>query len=249
MQLKFITLNIWRGNLLSKIIAFLKEEGPDICVMQEVFNGSSLELLKNFRSFSLIKQHLGYPHGVFGPAFLDVTTPDHVENGNALFSKYPILSHQIAFYDVPYGEYMDVPEKYEFCPRNLQHAVIEVNSERLNVFNTHGIYGLEGKDHARRLHMSQTIVDAIKAKQNVILAGDFNLPPNTKTIRNVEKHLTNVFKDELVTTFNMKRKDNQDYGKVVVDMIFVSKNIKVLEHYCPKVDISDHFPLVCALEF
>ena len=54
-----------------------------------------------------------------------------------------------------------------------------------------------------------------------------------------------MFKDELKTTFNMKRKTDPGYAAAVVDMIFISKNIEVISHDCPQVDISDHLPLVC----
>ena len=93
--------------------------------------------------------------------------------------------------------------------------------------------------------MSKIIRDQIKDKENVILAGDFNVRPDTKTIHNIEKVLKNVFKDELVTTFNMKRKTNPGYATAVVDMIFISHNTAVVSHSCPPVDISDHLPLVC----
>jgi endonuclease/exonuclease/phosphatase family metal-dependent hydrolase len=118
----------------------------------------------------------------------------------------------------------------------------------LNIFNIHGIWGLDSKDNERRLKMSKIIVDEIKNKENVILAGDFNVNPNTKTIENIELYLKNVFKDELKTTFNMKQKVGKGYVTSVVDMIFVSKYINAIRHYCPDLDISDHLPMVCILE-
>ena len=96
--------------------------------------------------------------------------------------------------------------------------------------------------------MSRTIVESVKDMDRVILAGDFNLPPQNETIRNIEKHLTSVFGDALITTFNMKRKENPDYGKVAVDMIFASKNLKIIKRISPQVDVSDHLPLVCVVE-
>ena len=248
MKIKFLTLNIWRGKLIKNVLAFLRKEDADIVVLQEVFNGLNQKLNPQYRAFSIVKRELGYPHSLFAPAFLDISADSQVENGNAIFSKFPINTHRIHFFDVPYGTYIDAPGNYERCPRILVHAQLQVETRRLNVFNIHGIYGLSGEDNQRRLAMSKTIVSLIKNKENVILAGDFNLPPQTETIRNIEKHLTSVFGDTLITTFNMKRKENPDYGKVAVDMIFVSKNLKIIKRISPQVDVSDHLPLVCVVE-
>lgn len=46
----------------------------------------------------------------------------------------------------------------------------------------------------------------------------------------------------------MKRKTNKSFAISVVDMIFVSKNIKVIDKNCPNIDITDHLPLICTLE-
>ena len=248
MQLKFLTLNILKGDLLNKVIDFLRKEDPDIVVLQEVYNGTDSFRARKYRSFSVIKQELGIPHGAFAPAFLDVTEGRNVDNGNAIFSKFPIRSSHVVFFDVPYGSYIDSPENYAHCPRNLLRTILNVDSREIDVINTHGIWGLDGKDSKRRLKMSQTIVKNVQDKELVILAGDFNLQPSTRTIGNIEKHLRNVFADELQTTFNMKRKTHPGYAAAVVDMIFVSKSFRTLDHYCPQVDVSDHLPLVCILE-
>jgi len=96
--------------------------------------------------------------------------------------------------------------------------------------------------------MGGIIAQNIKDKENVILAGDFNVSPNTKTMEQVEKYLCNIFKNELTSTFNMKRKTKSGYAAAVVDMIFISKNIKVINKKSPNIDISDHLPLVSTLE-
>ncbi|MBI3620307.1 hypothetical protein HY214_04160 [Candidatus Roizmanbacteria bacterium] len=95
--------------------------------------------------------------------------------------------------------------------------------------------------------MSKVIIDEIKDKENIILAGDFNVKPKTKTITDIENYLVNVFKNELKSTFNMRQKTDPGYATAVVDMIFVSRNFKVAKHSCPDIDVSDHLPLVAEL--
>ena len=111
----------------------------------------------------------------------------------------------------------------------------------------HGLWELSGGDTPERLKMSEIIVQEVGNKRKVILAGDFNLRPNIQTVQNIEKHLANVFKDQLRTTFNLKRKDLKKfpgYASTVVDMIFTSKDVSILSRGSPNVDVSDHMPLV-----
>lgn len=250
MKIKFTTLNIWNGGkLFDSVVSFIKKEDPDIIVMQEVCDSENLKFENRFRTMEVFKKELGFPYYVFAPAFLDTRHIGNIEEGNAVFSKLPISSQKITFLDMPYGKFDSEHNRhFGLIPSIVQYAVVALNNIKLNVFNVHGVWGLDGKDNKKRLKMSEIIVNEIKNKENVVLAGDFNVQPNTKTIQNIEKYLKNVFKDELKTTFNMKHKDKGEYATAVVDMIFVSKNIKVVDRYCPQFDVSDHFPLVCTLE-
>ena len=250
MEIKFVTLNIWSGGrLLDEIVSFIKKENPDIIAMQEVRNGKDSRLEKPFRTMEIFKKELGFPHYAFSPAFINTLSIGNIEEGNAIFSMFPIIHDKVTFFGKQYGEFNSEDSKhFELIPGILQHAVIEHQSLKLNIFNAHGIWGFDGKDNEGRLKMSKIIVDEVKDKKNVILAGDFNVKPNTKTIQNIEKYLKNVFKGELTTTFNMKQKVGEGYATSVVDMVFVSKNIRVIKHFCSEVDISDHMPLVCILE-
>jgi endonuclease/exonuclease/phosphatase family metal-dependent hydrolase len=79
---------------------------------------------------------------------------------------------------------------------------------------------------------------------------DLTKPQRTQSVAKLEERLVNVFKDERVASFNPKQKDfvTTGYAYAVVDMVFVSPNIKVLSHIQPDVDVSDHMPQVVELE-
>lgn len=251
MKIKFITLNIWDGGrLLDSIISFIKKENPDVVALQEVYDGKNPNLEKRFRTTEILQKELDFPYFVFSPAFTDAKFSEKVEQGNAILSRFPILDNNVIFF-VPYGKFeLETKSKdYRHMPSILQSADVGLeNNVKLSVCNIHGIWDFDGEDNDRRLKMSRIIVDQIKNKKNIILAGDFNIKPNTKTIGNIESHLKNVFKNELSGTFNMKHKKGDGYQTSAVDMVFVGKHLKVLEHYCPNIDVSDHLPLVCVLE-
>jgi len=250
MTIKFITINILHGGeWLDKVLEFIDNEKPDIVAMQEVCESTDGNLPRNLRTTSVLKEHYPDYHLTFVPDKLSIKE-GHVESGVAILSRYPIIKQEVAFFGVPYGYYPEPPEKKDFSldPQNLLHATIDADGTALNVMNVHGVWGFDGEDNPRRLLMSEMIIKRIQGQANVILAGDFNTRPHTKTMLNLEKYLTNVFKDELKTTFNVPRRGPGGYDTSVVDAMYISKNIKVIEHYCPQVDISDHLPLVATLE-
>ncbi len=96
--------------------------------------------------------------------------------------------------------------------------------------------------------MSQTIIEQTAGKQHIIVAGDTNAKYTNPVMRKIEENLTNVFGDSLTTSFNMRRKTNPGYGTAVVDMIYASNDLTILDRDCPEIDVSDHLPLVTTFE-
>lgn len=249
--LKFICLNLWNGGrLFDHVLAFLRAEQADIIALQEVNNGHDPAWDRRFRSLDVLLPQLPYPYHAFSPAFLEMREPPHVDNGNAILSRFPINNNREVFFDIPYGPYTDpAPGDYTHVPRNLQHAEVDFHGITLNVFNAQGIWGFDGNDHERRLAMGATIAAAVAGKPRVILAGDFNVQEGTKTTDLIEQQLTPVFKkDKRVSSFNINHKTGGGYGTAVVDMVFVSPDIRVVHHEQSDADVSDHKALVCAFE-
>lgn len=249
MKIKYLSLNILRGGILfDEMLGFLKREDADIVALQEVYNGHGDDLARNLRSFDELREALSYEHTVFAPAYRDANFGG-IEQGQAIFSKFPILSRETIWYDMPFEKIASSSvEDAEFAPRNLLYCTIRANCTVLNVFNTHGIWGRDGDDNPRRFAMVDTILKTVGSKQNVILSGDFNLKNTTLAVRKLREQLFDVFGDELISSFNMRQKTDPRFASIVVDMIFVSPDIKVLEKYCPPVDISDHLPLIANFE-
>jgi len=262
MEIKFLTLNILNGKFLDKCIEFLKKESPDIFVLQEVYKGGNISGENRYRSFEIIRAEFKDYFYFFTPEFYKIIDGSKVDEANVIFSRFPLFNQTSIYYSNSYGERrVENPEQFINTARNLQYVQIKTGNKIINVFNTHGVWGADGKDNEERLKMSKVICGKVKGLDNVILAGDFNVEPDTRTIKNMETYLKNIFKGELKTTFNMKVKtpivkklsffdenDLKGFSKSVVDMIFVSLDVKVVDHYCPKVDVSDHFPLVTILE-
>lgn len=167
-KIKFITLNIWQGgNLLDEARAFLKKENPDILAMQEVYDSKNASYERKYRTCDVAKEAMGFSHVAFSPAFLDTRTIGNIDRGNAILSKFPIVSNDTMYYDMPYGPYDEEHDTihYEQLPMCFQRSIVSIDGEDYYICNAQGIWGVDGKDNQRRLTMSKQIVRQIKDKK------------------------------------------------------------------------------------
>lgn len=252
MTIKVISINLWRGGiLLDKIIDFLRVESPDIVFMQEVHDGAAPELEPRLRSIKILTKELGYAYSAFAPAFLDIKTGTN--EGNAILSRFPLGEQQITFFREPYGERDEMdPATFPTSPRNMQQMDCQTPAGTLHLVNFHGVWDLDGDNFGeRRREMRDVILKTIEGKQNIIMAADTNARTDNQAIRDIASVIPSVFKNALVTTMNVRRKDLKKfpgYATAPVDIICASPNIKVASYSCPDADISDHLPLIATFE-
>ncbi|MGB4966103.1 MAG: endonuclease/exonuclease/phosphatase family protein [Microgenomates group bacterium] len=249
MRFKFIQLNLWfSGKLLDNAIEFLNKERPDILALQEVYWPQANRSENRFNSLQILKKELGLDHMDFAPSFLDVGVEDSLW-GLAVMSKYPLIKSQSTYINGSFHAYVrDKLTDFGDLPRNLQHSTIEINNAPLHILNIHGIWGFDENDNERRLEMADRIIAQIPFNEPTILCGDLNVGQHTKTIAKLERRLRNVFKGELTTSFNTNIKKGGGFATSVVDFVFVSNHLRILNHTAPLVDVSDHLPLVCEFE-
>ncbi len=249
MKIKVITLNLWHGgDLMDKILDFLIKEDPDIIFCQEANNGRLAGVPRGLNTLTIFAEKLRDYNQIFFPLLFWSKEPK-IEQGLLTLSRFRIAEKGLTFFGPEYSYYPMPIEKNDWSgdPSAISQSVAVTEAGEIDLFNVHGVWGYDGADSEIRLKMSSIIVDKIGSSKKAILAGDFNMFPNTESIGNIEKNLHSVFGTELKTTHNLSRKPSS-YGQGPVDMMFVTKNIKVLAHYCPEVDISDHLPLVATLE-
>lgn len=253
MNIKVISLNLWwGGHLFPAIIDFLKTEDADIVALQEVYDGKDPKLAENYRSIEVLRARLSYPYYDFAEAYQESLPSGKIPHGNAVLSKLPITERALSYLAEPTAdniEYRDIPEHWPIFPAPLQHVEIDTPSGKVNLFNMHGVWDMDGDSYSpRRQRMSQVMVAETSTKANVILTGDSNAKPTNPAMLALEKHLKPVFGPDLESTFNMRRKDNPGYATAAVDHMYVSPNLKVVSYDCPNVDISDHLPLAVTFE-
>lgn len=254
MRLKFISLNAWIGGVLfDEIVTFLRKEDADVVVLQEVLEGTDRSLPVQYQTVTALQEQLKYPYQDFEASCIDRFPWGDIPNGNAILSKFPIIDRGAT----PLDGHLDsdrprepfAPDSWPVTPRTVQHVTLNTPAGEVNVFNFQGVWDLDGDNVSpQRQKMVDALLSATADKRNVILAGDTNAKPTNPAMKPLENNLTSVFGTSLISTFNMRRKTNPGYGTAAVDMIYTSRNLRVIEKHCPDIDVSDHLPLVATFE-
>lgn len=165
-------------------------------------------------------------------------------------SKFPITSATNEFYYKHYEYMLDWSNwKQEDHGRAVQVVELSVQGQPLQILNVHGIWSKTRQGDERTLAQCKYIALAAQ-RRNIptIIAGDFNLAPDSESIQYMNKQFRNLVTEHNVTSTRPDFKDEIDSGKNVVDYIFVNDKIEVSHFEVIDTDISDHLPLLLEFE-
>ncbi len=261
--MKLISLNTWGGKIYKPLMDFIKQNSQttDIFCFQEVYNTTSnikqyrdiranlldelITILPDFQSSYSIEIR-GFD-SIPDPVKFDLTV------GKALFIKNNIKVQDKG--DILlYGNRSEKLLKNDFSnlPVTLQYINLVIQNEPLLVCNIHGTAFPGSKlDTDLRLEHSKKLSKFLRAQQGIkIVAGDFNLLPQTQSIKILEKDMRNLIQEFNIpkTRSNLspyyKKPDFQKFA----DYVFVSKEINVKDFEVPDIEISDHLPLILEFE-
>jgi len=246
--MKLISLNTWGGRAGKEILLdFLKKHADvEVFCLQEVWNGgehmlketgggvklegSTPQLLSEIQK--VLPGHMCY----FRPHLGDFY-------GLALFVKNSLMVHEEGEIFV-YKERGYVSEQdFGNHARNIQYLTIDTANGPQTIINFHGLWNGRGKDDAEeRLLQSANIVNFISTLAHpFVLVGDFNLNPETESLKTLEAFpLRNLIKEHGITSTRShlytKESRYADYAFVTGEVDVA--NFKVLDE-----PVSDHLPL------
>lgn len=260
--MKLISLNTWGGKIYQPLINFIRQHSKDtdIFCFQEIFNTTSNikqyngirtnllnELIKILPDFSFY-----YSVEVSGFDENAKHTNFNLTVGKAIFIR---KSFQVNSENdlLLYGNRLEkcLKEDFSNLAVTMQCVNFTANNKPYIICNIHGISFPGSKlDTKLRLEHSRKIIDYLKDKKGTkILIGDFNLLPETKSIGFLEKEMRNLIKEYKIQLTRSKL--TPYYGKEnfqpFADYTFVSDWVEVESFEVPKVEISDHLPMI--LEF
>lgn len=257
--MKLISLNAWGGKVFEPLMQFIQEnsQDTDIFCFQEIFDtkdnqtesaGFRLNLYQEISK--ILPNHQGYSAptlekyiaGSFQPNFIDFD----LSWGLAIFIKKDLTVINHGDFFVFGKRYSFDPKDLNSIPRNVQYINFEKNGKLFTICNVHGIWIKGTKDdRPTRIEQSEKINDFINQQRGEkIVCGDFNLNPDTQSIKILEENLKNLIKE-----FNIKTTRNKYFPgeEQFADYTFVSPGISVKEFDVPELEVSDHLPMI--LEF
>lgn len=260
--MKLISLNTYGGRFFSPLFKFIKlhSKNTDIFCLQEIFSSSSYR-----RQFPEYRANLLQEISSLLPNFTYFFDPVHekmdintsgvsfdFKHGLAIFVKKTIEILNYKSYFIYRDKVVNsIKKDYSDIPVNIQFLSFLNENKTYIVANFHGAsYPGSKLDTLKRIRQSEKIMEIFKTTKGAkILTGDFNLLPETKSIKIIEENLRNLIKE-----FNIKKTRSNlspffgtsDFQKFA-DYTFVSKDVIVENFKVPEVQISDHLPMI--LEF
>ena len=131
--------------------------------------------------------------------------------------------------------------------RNLQWLKCRFNNQPYTILNVHGLWNGKGKtDSPERIAQSQRIRSFVEGESTPkIVCGDFNLRPDTESVKILEEGMNNLIK-----TYNITSTRTSLYPKKekFADYIFTSPDIAIKSFEALQDEVSDHSPLLLHFE-
>lgn len=239
--MKLITLNTWGGRVGNPLLDFVTfHREIDIFCFQELYNAADDKLSDDddkearLNLFSDLKGSLPEYNSFFRPVIENVYgIGAFVKKGIDVLEEGDILIHENPNYPGRGGDHS----------RNLQWLECRINDKIYSIFNVHGLWNGKGKtDTPDRIAQSERIrkfMDTIDTPK--ILCGDFNLRPDTESVKILEKGMKNLIREHAITSTRTSIYKKEERH---ADYIFVSPEIVVNRFEVLKDEVSDHSPLL-----
>ena len=254
--MKIISLNTWGGRAgREAMLSFFEAyKNIDISCLQEIwaapyddYEGASaggLEINQGdvmTKGLQDISRVLDMYVPLFRPHFLD-------NYGLLMFVRkdLEIIEEGEVFVHMEKG-YLPVGDIGKHA-RNIQYVTINTNKGLVTIINFHGLWNGMGKgDCEERLQQSDKILEFLqKLGHPYVLCGDFNLRPDTESIKKFEDAgLCNLISEYKISS---TRTDLYTKPEKFADYIFVDREIKTIDFKVLPDQISDHAPLLVEIE-
>jgi len=171
------------------------------------------------------------------------------EFGNYTKSKYKMVKAQNVFVQNCFTFTADSSKWPDEDYRAVLVTDHIVDGKKLRVLNYHGIWTRNKLGNEKSVSANKIINDlALQAEGEVIICGDFNLFPDTESMKVFDKNFTSLVDIHDIKTTRPTSNELHSSKRNVVDYILVSKGITINSFEVLDTDVSDHLPLVLNFE-
>jgi endonuclease/exonuclease/phosphatase family metal-dependent hydrolase len=238
---------------------FINEQNADVVCLQEFFDG---DVIANTNNIEFITQTCKLPYHAFNANIKS----SRGSFGDIIFSKKPIIANIT----------MDLATDGK--RHNFHYADIIKNKDTFRIFNLHlQSYQLNAKEvqyledtktatsKNKELLKGISIIKKLKrgftlrctqadqvskhvqaSTYPAIVCGDFNDPPTSYAYFNIRGKLGDAFLDKAV---GLGRTYNGLSASLRIDYVLYNKmKLKTVGYDCPRLEFSDHYPLVVNFE-
>ena len=246
----------WKENKVNrnKYFDFLKEEDPDIVCFQEYYEDKTKSFITTDSIISFLKTKNHYFKTTY-------TSAKNYMFGIATFSKYPILKSD--FFE------------FENTSNIIIYSDLLINNDTIRVFNAHlQSIRFQPEDY-KFIEKVETSIDSLEITEakplivklrdayklraiqanslntlikmspyKVIVCGDFNDTPISYTYHTAKGNLHDAF---IETGTGISRSYNGAFPSFRIDYILYSDGIEATYYNCPKIQLSDHYPIISKL--
>jgi exonuclease III len=254
--MKLISLNVWGGKIYRPLMNFINEqaETTDIFCFQEVFQSDSgIPKSSGYRTniyndiAYVLKDFDGYFAKTFDGYDMVKIVDFDLRFGVAMFVKkyINVVSHEETLIHHVAGGVIKRKDYFE-TSRSIQSIRFNSNNKIFNIYSLHGLWILDAyggkRDNKERMQQSKRIRQFMnKNDGEKIVVGDFNLDPDTESLKLLEKNLKNLIKDYSIKTTrsSLYTRENK-----FADYTLASLGIRIIDFQVPNVAVSDHLPMI-----
>lgn len=239
----------------AKMLNFIKEVNPDILCFQDfiVAPGWAERDIPEF-----IRDSLGFSYQFF--------SMDDIAYGTIIFSKFPIKNSGRIVYTQPSH------------PESIAYADVEIKNKTIRIFNTHfrsmflhhnklssAVLGnlkyvkedtnflfqsnrFERLEYYDRVHtvQAQQVIDAFDdTKMPFIFCADLNAVPSSYVYQLLRQNTLDAY---LENGSGLRGTYKKGSFLARIDLILTSIDWKTVQYYSPKLDLSDHYPVIADLQ-
>lgn len=228
-MMKIVFLNVWGAHMQASLVDYLAEQArdTDIFCFQEAAESMKracagvLSGYKEISDYKYISEHEHFPQVIYVRKDIEVLSAGSLMHDD--------MDRGLAIY-----------------------VKVRVDGGEMYVCNVHGkSRPVEKLDDPGRLAFSHALIDFFADKDApVVIGGDFNLLPETHSVRMFERagyrDLIGGF--DIDTTRNRLVWDRYPVKMYYSDYVFLSDKVQLVDFSVPKNEVSDHLPMLLKID-